>query len=71
MKEITIVSLQMVKTDTLSYLKNNISSIEDTIEIMWSFIGNSEREHLILICMNSKMNLHTFKHYRLDLLTKQ
>lgn len=51
MKEITIVSLQMVKTDTLSYLKNNISSIEDTIEIMWSFIGNSEREHLILICI--------------------
>lgn len=41
MKEITIVSLQMVKTDTLSYLKNNISSIEDTTEIMWSFIGNN------------------------------
>ncbi|OFP26751.1 RadC family protein [Staphylococcus sp. HMSC068H08] len=54
MKEINIVSLQMVKTGTLSYLKNRISSPEDAAEIMRSFIGNSDREHLILICMNSK-----------------
>ena len=59
------------KTDTLSYLKNRISNPEDAAEILRSFIGNSDREHLILICMNSKMNLHIFKHYRLDLLTKQ
>lgn len=54
MKEINIVSLQMIKTDTLSYLKNRISTPEDAAEIMRSFIGNSDREHLILICMNSK-----------------
>lgn len=54
MKEINIVSLQMVKTGTLSYLKNRISSPEDAAEIMQLFIGNSDREHLILICMNSK-----------------
>ena len=46
------------KTDTLSYLKARISNPEDATEIMRSFIGNSDREHLILICMNSKMNLH-------------
>ena len=51
--------------------KNRISNPEDAAEIMRSFIGNSDREHLILICMNSKMNLHIFKHYRLDLLTKR
>lgn len=50
MKEINMVSLQMVKTGTLSYLKNRISSPENAAEIMRSFIGNSDREHLILIC---------------------
>src|SRR5699024_9814598 len=54
MKEINIVSLQMIKTDKLSYLKARISNSEDAAEIMRSFIGNSDREHLILICMNSK-----------------
>lgn len=44
----------MIKTDTLSYLKARISNPEDAAEIMRSFIGNSDREHLILICMNSK-----------------
>ncbi|MEB7800872.1 DNA repair protein RadC [Staphylococcus xylosus] len=54
MKEINIVSLQMIKRDTLNYLKNRISNPGDAAEIMRSFIGNSDREHLILICMNSK-----------------
>ncbi|PTH34755.1 DNA repair protein RadC [Staphylococcus arlettae] len=54
MKKINIVSLQMIKTDTISYLKDRISNLEDAAEIMRSFIGNSDREHLILICMNSK-----------------
>ena len=54
MKEINIVALQMIKTDTLNYLKNRISNPGDATEIMRSFIGNSDREHLILICMNSK-----------------
>ncbi len=53
-KQINIVSLQMIKIDTLSYLKRRITSPEDATDIMKSFIGNSDREHLILICMNSK-----------------
>lgn len=53
-KQINIVSLQMIKTDTLSYLNRRITSPEDATEIMKTFIGNSDREHLILICMNSK-----------------
>src|SRR5699024_9817123 len=36
------------------YLKNRISNAKDAAESMRSFIGNSDREHLILICMNSK-----------------
>lgn len=54
MKEINIVSLQMIKTDTLSYLKDCITSPEDVAETMQSFIVNYDLEHRILICMNSK-----------------
>ena len=54
LKQINIVSLQMIKTDTLSYLNGRISSPEDVSEIMKVFIGNSAREHLILIYINSK-----------------
>ena len=67
-KQINIVSLQMIKTGALSYLKRRITSPEDATEIMKSFIGNSDCEHLILICMNSKTNQRIFKHYPLDLL---
>lgn len=54
MKEINIVSLQMIKTDTLSYLKDCITSPEDVAETIQSFIVNYDLEHRILICMNSK-----------------
>lgn len=37
-KQINIVSLQMIKTDTLSYLKRGITSPEYAAEIMKSFI---------------------------------
>ena len=37
MKEINIVSLQMIKTDSLRYLKGRVSSPEDAAEIMRSF----------------------------------
>lgn len=54
MKPINIVSLQMVQTGTLDYLKQCISLTEDAADIMRSYIGNSDREHLILICVNCK-----------------
>lgn len=44
----------MIKTDTLSYLKDCIPSPEDVAETIQSFIVNCDLEHLILICMNSK-----------------
>ena len=54
MKEINIVSLQMIKSDRLSYLKIVFQTLRMRQKILRSFIGNSDREHLILICMNSK-----------------
>lgn len=39
MKEINIVSLQMIKTDTLSYLKARISNPEDAVETCVHSLG--------------------------------
>ena len=62
MKEINIVSLQMIKTDTLSYLKNCISSPTDAEETMQSFIVKSDPKHLMLIYMNGQKNLLIYNH---------
>ncbi len=44
----------MTKIDTIDYLKKRISTSENAAKIMQSFIGNNNRESLILICLNSK-----------------
>ena len=42
------------KEDTLWYLKRSIGEPKDAADIMREFIGNADREHFILICLNSK-----------------
>ncbi len=53
-KRIDVVKVQMVKEDTLWYLKRRIEEPKDAADIMRDFIGNADREHFILICLNSK-----------------
>ncbi|RTX70532.1 DNA repair protein RadC [Mammaliicoccus sciuri] len=53
-KRIDVVKVQMVKEDTLWYLKRSIGEPKDAADIMREFIGNADREHFILICLNSK-----------------
>ncbi|HDH4244961.1 TPA: JAB domain-containing protein [Staphylococcus aureus] len=53
-KRIDIVKVQMIKEDTLWYLKRRIKESKDATDIMRDFIGNADREHFILICLNSK-----------------
>lgn len=53
-KRIDVVKVQMVKEDTLWYLKRSIGEPKDAADIMRDFIGNADREHFILICLNSK-----------------
>jgi len=52
----------MIKTDTLSYLKNCISSPTDAAETMQSFIVKSDPKHLMLIYMNGQKNLLIYNH---------
>lgn len=62
----------MIKTDTLSYLKNCISSPTDAAETMQSFIVKSDPKHLMLIYIYewSKEPPH-IQSLPLDSLTKQ
>lgn len=53
-KRIDVVKVQMVKKDTLWYLKRSIGEAKDAADIMRELIGNADREHFILICLNSK-----------------
>ena len=53
-KRIDVVKVQMVKEDILWYLKRSIGEPKDAADIMRDFIGNADREHFILICLNSK-----------------
>lgn len=53
-KRIDVVKVQMVKEDTLWYLKRSIGEPKDAADIMREFIANADREHFILICLNSK-----------------
>ena len=53
-KRIDVVKVQMVKKDTLWYLKRSIGEAKDAADIMRELIGNADREYFILICLNSK-----------------
>ncbi|MFH0716163.1 JAB domain-containing protein [Staphylococcus delphini] len=53
-KRIDVVKVQMVKKDTFWYLKRSIGEAKDAVDIMRELIGNADREHFILICLNSK-----------------
>lgn len=53
-KRVDIVSLKVVKESSLLYRKRKISSPSDAIEIGRSMLDGSDREKLLLCCLNTK-----------------
>lgn len=53
-KRVDIVSLKVVKESSLLYGKRKISSPSDAIEIGRSMLDGSDREKLLLCCLNTK-----------------
>lgn len=53
-KRIDVVSLQMVKEKTLWYLDRKITSPADAAKIMRDFVGNPDKEILVLLGLNTK-----------------
>lgn len=53
-KKINIVSLRMVKEPSLMEQYPKITSPSDVISMLQELIGNSDREHFGVICMDTK-----------------
>lgn len=53
-KRVDIVSLKVVKESSLLYGKRKISSPNDAVEIGRSMLDGSDREKLLLCCLNTK-----------------
>ncbi|WP_455819583.1 RadC family protein [Clostridium butyricum] len=53
-KRIEIVSLKMVKENSILYANRKIFSPEDGFHILNDLLENSDREKLIVCCLNSK-----------------
>ena len=54
MEEIQLVSIKMVKEKNLQYEKNNISCPRDSFNIFKEFIGDSDREVLTVLTLDTK-----------------
>lgn len=53
-KRIDIVSLKMVKESSVTYLNRVISSPSDGAEIIKDFIEDSDREQMVVCCLDTK-----------------
>lgn len=53
-KRVDIVSLKMVKENSVTYLNRVISSPNDSAEIIRNFIADSDREQMVVCCLDTK-----------------
>ncbi|MFM1651454.1 RadC family protein [Brevibacillus sp. B_LB10_24] len=61
MKRLNIISLRMVKEGSLSYQTNRIRCPQDAFELAQAFIGDEDREHCILLCLDTKNKVTTIQ----------
>ncbi len=54
MKRIQVVTIQMVKEKSLLYENNHIKSPIDAYEIAEKFLVGADREHFVVMCLDSK-----------------
>lgn len=57
MKRINIVKCQLVKEKTMAYAFKTISKPSDIARIIKAYIGNSDRENFVVVCMDNKNNV--------------
>ncbi|SDM42514.1 JAB domain-containing protein [Sediminibacillus halophilus] len=53
-KRVNIVSLKLLKESSILYKKRTIRSPEDGYELIKQFLGDVDREHFLVICLNTK-----------------
>ena len=53
-KRVDIISLKMVKEKSLLYSNRNVRSPQDGAELFREFLGEVDREHFLVMCLNTK-----------------
>lgn len=53
-KRVDIVSLKLVKESSMLYKNRSVSSPEDAYHLLKQFLGEVDREHFIVICLDTK-----------------
>ncbi len=53
-KRVNVVSLKMVKEFSILYKNRVVRSPEDGYELMKEFLGDVDREHFIVVCLDTK-----------------
>ena len=57
MKRINIVKCEIVKERTMQYDFKNVSGPADGAEIIKAYIGNPDREHFVIACLDTRNNI--------------
>jgi DNA repair protein RadC len=53
-KRVNVVSLKMVKENSLLYPRRNVKSPEDAFILLKQFLGEVDREYFIVVCLDTK-----------------
>lgn len=53
-KRVDIVSIKLVKESSLLYKERSVKSPEDGYKLFKQFLGDVDREHFIVVCLDSK-----------------
>ena len=57
MKRINIVKCQMVKEKSMAYDFKTISKPLDASKVVKAYIGNSDRENFVIVCLDTRNNI--------------
>ena len=57
MKRINVVQCQLVKEKTMTYDFKTISNPLDGAKVIKAYIGNSDRENFVVVCLDTKNNI--------------
>ena len=58
LQKVNVVSIQLVKEKSLAYGSIQISTPKDAAAIAESFLAGADREHAVVMCLDTKQNIN-------------
>lgn len=59
-KRVNIVSVKLVKESSMLYKQRRIRSPQDSYELFRDYLGDVDREHFVVACLDTKNQQQTF-----------